>query len=262
MLVYLQQIIKIIIIYLVLFIPSSAFSQQNTGKLSVNLKADGYIYLNSELIATDSFQNLNLMPGEYKLAVYSSSSQTWTERGYEQVVIINPGEKIELTINNSEFIYINSLPYNSKIYVNEKSIATTPAFVKRRDLDHSEYVKLKRDGYNDQRVFISKDESSYFVNLKPKENNIPIQVAKANLGNSQTSWLKEGLILTSLLSSWGAFYFKREADKNYNKYLTTANPAAMTKYYDRTTTFDTYSEISIAISAVAVTTYMYFLIFD
>ena len=98
--------------------------------------------------------------------------------------------------------------------------------------------------------------------MKPESIKSEINVASTGLDNSQTTWFKEGFVVVSVLSSWAAFYFKREADKNYNKYLEEGNTSKMNYYYDTTKKLDTYSDISITVSLASLGTYMYFLIFD
>jgi len=82
------------------------------------------------------------------------------------------------------------------------------------------------------------------------------------LENSQTKWFKEGFVVVSVFSSWAAFYFKRKAYKYHDKYLQEGNPVKMNNYFNKTERFDTYSDVSIAVSLTSLGTYMYFLIFD
>ncbi len=253
---------RIVFFSLAVSITILAQDAELNGDLSVELKQDGYVYLNSDLIANESFQNLKLYPGNYTLSVYNSDSRKWSQRGYEKEITINSGEQVQVTIEYAENFYINSLPFDADILFDGKIIGTTPTFINSNLIKEKGYISLKKDGYKESDIPILPEKYSYFARLDAKPGNSQIKPVLVQLNNSQTSWLKEGLIVTSLVSSWGAFYFKREADKNFDKYMNQGNPGQIAKYYDRTKRFDTYSDISITISVAAIGTYMYFLIFD
>jgi hypothetical protein len=90
----------------------------------------------------------------------------------------------------------------------------------------------------------------------------PSIVLKEVPNKKHFSWLREGLVVTSLVGSWASFFFKREADKHYDRYLRTADPAEMHRSFKKTEDFDRYAEIAIGISIISVGTYLYLLITD
>lgn len=243
---------------------SFIFAQNNinTGSLSVILTSPGYIYINSEYITNHSIKNMTLKAGEYKLSIFSTFSRKWNDRGFEKVIKIIPDQHTEVTFDNTRLYYFNSSPYNSSIIQNNKILGKTPAFINSNSFKLSDKITIKKPGYIDKKTFVSPNQYEYFFSLKPESIKKDIKFASTGLENSQTTWFKEGFVFVSVLSSWAAFYFKREADKNYDKYLIEGNSSKMNKYYDRTKRFDTYSDISIAVSLTSLGTYMYFLIFD
>jgi len=250
--------------FLLLIIIASCFGQNNepTGKLSVNLVQNGIVYIDSDLIADSSFSDLSLKPGDYTLLVFNSDTRKWTQRGYEKKISIAEGENLQLTIDFNDYYYVNSTPYNAEIYQNDKHLGTTPAYIENPMIGETNKIELLKDGFNSKEIFLSPDKHNYFTKLMESSNNTTPQIAKPVLNNSQASWYREGLVALSLISSWGAFYLKREADQRYNKYMSTGNPALMDKYFNDSRRFDSYSEISLGVSVAALGTYMYFLIFE
>jgi len=260
--IYLQYQNKIFLFLFILISFTIAQQEVETGTLSIKLNSPGYIYLDLKYLSHESIEKMVLKSGEYKISVYNSNSRSWNDRGFEKTITIFPDQNTDLVIENTNLYYFNSNPYNSNIIQNNKIIGQTPTFINSKDINLPEKLVIRKTGYIDKDVFVSPNQYEYFFNLKPETIKSEINIASTGLNNSQTAWFKEGFVVVSVLSSWAAFYFKREADKNYNKYLQEGNPIKLNNYYDKTQRLDTYSDISIAVSLTSLGTYMYFLIFD
>ena len=262
MLIYLQYPNKIFLFLLVLISFTFAQNEVKTGILSIKLNSPGYIYLDSEYLSHESVEKMILKTGEYQVSVYNSNSRSWNDRGYEKTITIFPDQKTDLVVENTNLYYFNSNPYNSNIIQNNKVIGQTPTFINSKDINLPEKLVISKNGYIDKNIFVSPNQYEYFFNLKPETIKSEINIASTGLENSQTKWFKEGFVVVSVFSSWAAFYFKRKADKYYDKYLQEGNPVKMNNYFNKTERFDTYSDVSIAVSLTSLGTYMYFLIFD
>jgi len=260
--IFLQYQNRIILLLYILVSFTFAQNEIETGTLSISLKSPGYIYIDSEYLSNKSIQNLNLKNGKYHISVFNSNSRKWNERGFEKSITILPEMHTELLIENTNLYYFNSTPYNSEIVQRNETLGKTPTFINSYDIDKSVKLTIQKSGYIDKEVFVSPNQYEYFFNLKPETIKSDINIASTGLDNSQTTWFKEGFVLVSVLSSWAAFYFKRKADKYYDKYLQEGNHLKMNNYFDKTEKFDTYSDVSIAVSLTSLGTYMYFLIFD
>lgn len=92
-------------------------------------------------------------------------------------------------------------------------------------------------------------------------SNLPKTTSYKNLNYKPNSLgypkLKTGLLITSIATSWLAFYFKRAADSNYRKYTYSSSQAGIKKYYDRATNFDNVSNLTLMVSAAALSGYIY-----
>lgn len=262
MLISLRFLNKVYWILILALVCTFAQNSTDTGTLSIVLNSPGHIYLDSHYLSTESINNLVLKSGEYTLSVLNSNSNKWNERGYEQIITILPNEHTNLIIDNPKTYYLNSIPYNSTVLQNNKLLGTTPLFLSSDKINLSEKIIIQKPGYIDKDVFVTPSQYEYFFSLKPESIKNEIIITSPVLDNMQASWFKEGFVFVSVISSWAAFYFKREADKNYAKYNSTTNVVKMNDYYNKTKRLDRCSDISITISIGSLATYMYFLIFE
>ena len=252
-----------ILIFLIIFITNSfAQDEIKTGQLSISLNSPGIVYLNSEFLTNESISNLNLKSGKYILSFYNSESRNWNERGYQSEINIYPNDELIIEIPNTKLIYINTIPYGGDIFQSNQLLGKSPIFVNSKNINFEENINIVKTGYSPLMFIPNANKTEYFFKLNPESVSNEITFASPVLDNSQTTWFKEGFVVLSVISSWAAFYFKREADQNYSKYLSSGNPAKIEKYYNATQRYDTFSDISIGVSLGALSTYMYFLIFD
>jgi hypothetical protein len=119
---------------------------------------------------------------------------------------------------------------------------------------------LRKNGYQERSFTMQDIETQSYLSLKKLNPDENPDVFRASLGGTQVNWFRESLILTSFISSWTAFMFKRKADQNYANYISSSIPVLMDRYYDEAQKFDRYTEIAIGVSVTALTIYMIWLI--
>ena len=163
--------------------------------------------------------------------------------------------------SQSKIIKILTDPPAGTVFYNQKYLGYTPLqfFPPENDVESDE-ITIMKSGFQDQKFSLSAAKNEYFIHLKPAEDIQKRIINKTGLGDGGFRWSREGLVITSLASSWLSFFLKREADKNYDKYLRASDPDLMVTYYDRTQKLDTFAEIAVGISAVTLGTYFYFLL--
>lgn len=76
------------------------------------------------------------------------------------------------------------------------------------------------------------------------------------------SYSRQGLIATTILANWSAFYLKRMADDSYKQYLKAGNKNQIQSYYRKAGRYDDYATAAIVVSAAALSAYMWFLFTD
>jgi len=236
-------------------------SERNTGFLSVDSDYNFDLYLDTMYIASRSFSNLALPPGNYILRAYDANDLSWQSRGFTRQVQILPGEHVKLTFDQQQAIHLYSKPFGSEVYLNNELLGKTPLVV-TNPITNTEKLTLKKTGFQEFNLFVNNNQKEYLVELKRKDDINQTLVFRAVPDKKHISWLREGLVVTSLVSSWASFFFKREADKNYEKYLRTADPFQMVTSFRKTQDFDRYAEIALGVSLVSLGTYLFLLLID
>jgi hypothetical protein len=214
------------ILILILWLSSLGLSQ--VGYLSIINGNNLSVYIDSTFISDSSFQDLPLSSGEY--TVYA--------------------------------LDINSNPYGSMVFYQDSLLGTTPLLLSEKIFSRKS-LTIRQQGYDDQNIRITDGSGAYFIDLNTSNNKDGISyVVAGNNNDSGRRWYREGLVVTSIISGWTAFYFKREADKYYTTYEHAADPQAIISLYDKTRTYDLYSEIALTVSATTLATYLWLLIIE
>ena len=76
------------------------------------------------------------------------------------------------------------------------------------------------------------------------------------------SYSQQGLLATTILANWGAFYLKRKADDSYGQYLKAGNKSQIQTYYQQASRYDDYATAAIIVSGAALSVYLWFLFND
>ena len=172
-----------------------------------------------------------------------------------------PDSCIKLQLEENRYIYLNSNPYGCDVYHHDHMIGTTPLLIKKKDFLNDSLL-LKKPGYQEQPIAIGGGDGHYRAMLKKINGNTGSPVLKGKQDKTYICWKREGLLICSILTAWGSFLFKREADHYYDKYEKTTNTQLIDKYYNRTRNYDHYAEISLGVSIISLGTYFYLLIKD
>lgn len=232
-----------------------------SGYLSVKVEDGMEIFVDTTYIGQHSFSYMKLPVGEYMVHVYNPHSLDWSERGSSRNIIITVNEYVSLDFTSEDQIKIVSLPIGSKVYSEDKLIGTTPLTF-NRDVLGSNSIRLQKKGYEEASFKISSDLDEYRFILNIDQDDDQLKVARLSDGDNQIKWYREGLVVTSLLSSWASFYFKRQADNTFAKYERSSDSREMFKLYSETQRYDTMAEIAIAVSVATLGTYFYLLLTD
>jgi hypothetical protein len=232
------------------------------GYLTVKVESGWFVLLDSQLVADRSFENMALHPGDYRIHTYDPGDLIWQSRGIMKIITIRQTETLSLDLTAETKLNIFSDPPGSSVYVDDLYLGQTPLLGFASPYPDGKLFRVTRDGYQEISFIKEADKVTYTVMLRTDRLAPALSVLKKNNNENRLKWLREGLIITSLAGSWLSFIFKREADANYKKYLQSARPEDMKKYYDRTVTFDHYAEITVGISLVSLGGYFYLLITD
>ncbi len=248
------------IIGLLLFFCINAHGQ-NVGYLSVSADPDVKIFLDSALVANRSFSRLPLNVGTYELLVLDKHDYSWNKRAIQEVIQIIADNEVVRDYQSKNYRKILSRPVGSDVYLGSILLGHTPITLKE-ELLVGQQITLRKTGFKEKTFTLTQIDDNEYLKLNRLDPEDNPAVFEAALGGTQVSWFREGLILSSFLSSWGAFMFKKKADQNYNRYLSSSFPPLTQQYYDEAQKFDRYSEIAIGVSITALSIYMIILIME
>jgi hypothetical protein len=243
----------------VLLLPLMSYGQ--VGFLSVDGPANTTIYLDSVLISRQPFKNLAIQPGQYTLSVNPAASFSWQQRTQARQIEIKPFDETYVDLGSMQAVSIFSDPIGSDVFQGVRFLGKTPVIVSKGLLTGEE-LNIKRAGYKSETFTLQNDRNDYSVTLAPLDQSEAGRINPTVAGAAQVNWFRESLVLTSFVSSWAAFLFKRKADSMYNQYEHASMPSSIDYFYSETEKYDHYSDVAIGVSAVSLGIYLYLLITD
>ena len=167
-----------------------------------------------------------------------------------------------------DYNYINSVPQNAKVYLNDSLSGETPFRFVNRDMDTSKglVITIKLEGYIDYSFNVTEADLplNKIVNLVPV-NKLTIRENKqveVNDNNYFKSPRKVVPIVVSSVITAGSgvlsYYFKKLANDRYDEYLATGDQ----KKFDQTKKYDLYSGLFLAAFQIGFAALIYFLLID
>ena len=243
------------IIFCLIILICTTLYAQDVGYLSVSVDPDIEIFLDSTLIADESFTRLAITPGTYELIVVDTDNFSWNKKAKRETIQILNDVELTRDYRSENFRNIYSQPVAADVYLGSIMLGRTPITLKK-ELLTDQSITLSKNGYKEKTFTLEEIDNNQYLTLSKMDPDDNPAVFEAALGATQVNLWRESLIVTSVLGSWAAFLFKRKADQNYENYLSSSNQVLMQQYFDEAQRFDRYSEVAIGISVVALSVYM------
>ena len=255
------KIIKFSIILSIFTLTTLVRGADKTGYLSVAVEDGMKIYVDTTFVGKHSFSYMELPVGEHIIHVYNAQTHDLADRGISKNVTIMENEYLKLDFALTDQVKVLSLPIGGKVFAGDELIGNTPITF-NRDLVGTNVIKVEKKGYAEQSFDLKTNQSEYKINLIPIVDETQIRVARIAENRNSIKWYREGLVVTSLISSWAAFYYKRQADQSYLKYQVTSDSRRRCALWNQTRQYDTFAEIAIGVSATTLGTYFFLLLID
>jgi hypothetical protein len=253
---------KIVLIIFIFTLITFVTGAENTGYLSVSVEKGMQIYIDTTFIGAHSFSYMELPVGDYTIHVFNAQTHDWSDRGMKKTITINENGYVKLDFVLTNQIKVLSLPIGGRVFAGEKLIGNTPITFDR-SLVGTEAIKIEKNGYMEQSFNLNSNQKEYSFSLRPIENDPQFNVAKLSTESQKgLKWYREGLVVTSLIASWAAFYYKREADQSYSRYRVTSDSRKRFALWNQTRKYDTFAEIAIGVSVATLGTYFFLLLID
>ena len=162
-----------------------------------------------------------------------------------------------------DYNYINSVPQNAEVYINNRLIGNTPLHFKWGDSLFPKQMKIKLKGFADyfesinDYILINKT-----INLIPVKGSVKLNLVKEDKSTYFDEPRKVIPIVISSLVTAGAglsaYYFKSLAIENRDFYEDFGDQSAL----DRKKKYDVISGVSLAVFQLGLGVLVYFLLID
>ena len=166
-----------------------------------------------------------------------------------------------------DYSYINSLPQNAEVYINEEFAGKTPFRFTRSMIDTSKpsLIKIKLEGYMDfvlkvdpSALPLSKTVTLVSKSLSTTKEEIVIE--------KKSSYFKTPrkiipIVLSGLVTAGSAslsYYFKTLANDTYDEYLKTGDKTKL----DNTKRYDLYGALGLVAFQAGLAGLIYFLLIE
>lgn len=234
---------KKLFLFILIFTVASIFGQTSLTKLIISSNISSYyIYVDGRLSGIGKTE-LSLPEGEYHICIKESLLK-WTGREITDVIKIdNSTGKIEKNYSFAEQTLINSIPQDARISVRDSIIGYTPLFIN----SGIKNLTLLKDNYGPLNVNLT----------GVKEFNLGNRVNGSNGTFVKSPWFKV-LLGTAAVIGTVAAYYKIQADKSYDIYLTNRSSATL----DEVNRYDAISGIALGALQINFGVLLYLLLSD
>lgn len=167
-----------------------------------------------------------------------------------------------------DYNYINSIPQNARVYLNDSLAGETPfRFINYAfDTSRGLAVTIKLEGYIDYPFTVTKEDLplNKTIELVPV-NKLSLKNNKLVRENNNDFFKSPRKIVpiavTSVITAGSgvlSYYFKKLANERYDEYLATGDR----KKFDQTKKYDLYSGLFLAAFQIGLAAFIYFLLID
>lgn len=253
--------IKIIKLNILIFLLTQ-FSYAQNGKISITSSPlESWVRVDSILVGITPIKDIQVQIGLHTIDIAPPKGGVWNYEDKHLEVFIREDQDTTLNINFSKPVFINSNPYGAHLKSEQNYIGITPLYLPFENNKGYSFEIIK-EGYEPYQ-FILETPDPILAKLRKSEGYIEQQKKKPQLfGLLPRKHVKSKFTLLALTvaTHWASFYLKNVADEKYDKYLQTADPQLMDKYWNETRKYDHISEITLGVSYTALAGLIYLVI--
>ncbi len=219
-----------------------------TGILTI-LNADSTmnLFLDEQLLENNSDHKKHLPPGKHVIQLTPPDRSVWRVGDWKKEFEITSGESLAITIPEIKYLYINSIPFDATVFLNDSLTGKTPLFITWTN-PKNDILRIQMDGYKDY-LIPSHDLKTDYLNIRLETdkavNEIHLQkVLHFKNKRTQKKLLTYSMLGLTLISGVTTIYLRQEADQRYDRYLAAGLPADMNKLFEETKDYDRYAAIA------------------
>ncbi len=243
----------------ILLVTCTLFAGQ-TARLSLLTEPPGCaVQIDTSWIGYAPIRNLVLAPGTHSIRIFAPPSGIWNLQDRQFQITLQPGQDTTISIRFVPLVFINSIPPGAFLMQDTTHVGSTPIYLPFYEYRGKRLV-LKKSGY-EPFSFVLSDSTPFSVRLTRKAGFVESQRPPLlRIWPRTHTRAKFALLGSTVLTHWLAFYFKNIADEHYNRYLSTADPDLIDRYWKETRKYDRLSDITLAISYTSLAVFIYMVI--
>ena len=219
-----------------------------------------WVQIDSIMAGQTPLHSFSVSAGNHVVRVFPPNNGVWDIQEHRTEIQINEGENRWIRVEFASPVLINSLPYGATLYQDTSIIGTTPLHISF-DANEGNRFQIRKNGYHPF-LFTLTERQAILAELEADASYAEANKKSQFLGLFPKERVKSKFTLLALtvVAQWGAFYLKNTADKNFDKYRESADPALQKKYWDNTQRYDRLSEITLGTSYVSLAGLIYLVV--
>jgi|SRR5690554_4433254 len=207
---------KLLILFLLTGFIFSSLAQDCKGLLIINSDIDdSEIYINDKPAGKGNLK-IELEPGVYNITV-KEENKIWNGKSFSEKVIIEECNHQTLNFNFNDEIYLDTNPQDAAVFSNDSLIGYTPLYI-AGSLNN---LQLKKPGYASKSISLTNYNEDVPVSLDFTGTTKELSFYEKDL----FKYLLAGIVVLGGTTA----YFKLKADKKFEEYENTGDPALLKK---------------------------------
>lgn len=247
------------VVILLAFIVAETTGQTSFGRLTVQSVPGGAeVYVNKKFVGNTPLQDLKVESGSVHVRVVYPSARAWNAIEKVDTLFIHEGQSTLFEADLGVTLSLNSVPAGAAVMSNSLELGRTPLFWRGSSLRD---LVLTKEGHEEEVVSISHlVKSAPLVRMKPDRFGVvdPEVLSPSSL-NGGADRLPVYLSASAMiLSGITAAYLKDKADREFEMYVRTLNPASRVS----TQRLDRQSGIAFTVTQISFAALAYFLLLE
>ena len=254
---------QVILLLITLSVPLMAQDSTQAGRRgSLTVATDppgGEVFLDSLKVGRTPLNHVGADSGTHVLRVFFPSASSWNAFMRSQEVHIQPGNDLSVSYEFGSLLSIRSVPSGATVSHNGTDLGVTPLMI-RSNARLRGSLLLSKDQFEPVTVSLSDSSNSTFF-LKSlgtaRDQSQEVMLEQSGVSNPRM-WATYGSAAGMVASGILAAYFKDQANKKFDLYVSTRNNS----YLASTNRLDRQSAIALVITEISFAALSYFLFTD
>jgi hypothetical protein len=246
---------------LLLSVGSLAHAQ--TGRITVESKPSGAtVFIDSLVVGKTPLSGYNVAAGAYRLRLIVPSTTSWLVVSKTIPIEVHADQELQYTVDLGSVLTLSTKPSGASVFWGNRQLGTTPLFYRSAN-PLTGTLLIKKEGFEPAEVLLAPDASlPPPIELKPLNNDLmetlPEVLPPDHLNGTSPRWATYAAASTMILSGVLSAYWKDQANRDFDQYTVTKNPALLAS----TERLDRRSGIAITVSHLSFALLAYLLLSD